>query len=91
MSVIFYHLFTGGDSIWGGGGGSICKTEITDFKLPIYFRIKVLDTEANKFFGINHLLFEAVLLTRCYIQNSLRSVIDSETNHIKAVNKSYFL
>ena len=56
--------------------------------LPIS-RQHVLDTEANKVYDRNHLLYDAVLLTRCYNQHALRPFIDSETNHkniIKELN-----
>ena len=39
--------------------------------------LRVLDTEANKFYDRNHQLYDAALLTRCYTQHAL----DSKTNH----------
>ena len=42
----------------------------------------ILDTEANKFYDRTNRLYDAALLTRCYIQHSLRLVIDSKINHI---------
>ena len=48
--------------------------------LPISV-LRVLDTEANKFYDRNHQLYDAALLTRCYTQHALRPLIDSETNH----------
>ena len=43
--------------------------------------LRILDTEANKFYDRNHQLYDAVLLTRCYTKHALRPFIDSETNH----------
>ena len=34
--------------------------------LPISV-LRILDTEANKFYNRNHQLYDAALLTRCYI------------------------
>ena len=48
--------------------------------LPISV-LRILDTEANKFYDRNHQLYDAALLTRCYTQYALRPFIDSETNH----------
>ena len=48
--------------------------------LPISV-LRILDTEANKFYDRNHQMYDAALLTRCYTQHSLRLFIDSETNH----------
>ena len=45
--------------------------------LPISV-LRILDTEANKFYDRNHQLYDAALLTRCYIQHALRPFIDSE-------------
>ena len=43
--------------------------------------LRILDTEANKFYDRNHQLYDAALLTRYYTQHALRPFIDSETNH----------
>ena len=43
--------------------------------------LRILDTEANKFYDRNHQLYDAALLTRCYTQPALRPFIDSEINH----------
>ena len=48
--------------------------------LPISV-LRILDTEAYKFYDRNHQLYNAALLTRCYTQHALRPFIDSETNH----------
>ena len=48
--------------------------------LPISV-LRILDTEANKFYDRNHKLYDAARLTRCYTQHALRPFIDSETNH----------
>ena len=53
--------------------------------LPISV-LRILDTEANKFYDRNHQLYDAARLTRCYTQHALRPFIDSETNH-----KRYFI
>ena len=60
--------------------------------LPISV-LRILDTEANKFYDRNHQLYDAALLTRCYTQHALRPFIDSEINHkrhfikIPSINK----
>ena len=41
-----------------------------------------LDIEANKFYYSAHQLYDAALLTRCYLQHALRQYIHSEINHI---------
>ena len=43
--------------------------------------LRVLETEANKFYDRNHTLYDAALLTTCYTQHAIRSFIDG-------VNKS---
>ena len=43
--------------------------------------LRILDTEAYKFYDRNHQLYDAALLTRCYTQHALRPFIDSETNY----------
>ena len=48
--------------------------------LPISV-LRILDTEANKFYDRNHQLYDAARLTRCYTQHALRPFIESETNH----------
>ena len=48
--------------------------------LPISV-LRILDTEANKFYDRNHQLYDAALLTRCYTQHALRPFVDYETNH----------
>ena len=50
--------------------------------LPIAV-LRSLDTEANRFYDINHQMYDAVLLTGCYTQHALRPFIDSESNHIR--------
>ena len=58
--------------------------------LPISV-LRILDTEANKFYDRNHQLHDAALLTRCYTQHALRPVIDSETNHKRHFIKIPFI
>ena len=48
--------------------------------LPISV-LRILDTEANKFYDRSNQLYDAALLTRGYIQHALRPYIDSEINH----------
>ena len=48
--------------------------------LPISV-LRILDTEANKFYDISNHLYDAALLTRGYTQHALRPYIDSEINH----------
>ena len=58
--------------------------------LPIS-ALRILDTEANKFYHRNHQFYNAALLTRCYIQHALRTFIDSETNHKRHFIKISFI
>ena len=58
--------------------------------LPISV-LRILDTEANKFYDRNHQLYDAALLTRCYIQHALRPFIDSEINHKRHFIKIPFI
>ena len=58
--------------------------------LPISV-LRILDTEANKFYDRNHQMYEAALLTRCYTQQALRPFIDSETNHKRHFIKIPFI
>ena len=44
--------------------------------------LRSLDTEAYRFYGRNHQMYDAALLTRCYTQHALRPFIDSVSNHI---------
>ena len=53
--------------------------------------LRVLDTEANKFYDRNHQLYDAALLTRCYTQHALRPFIDSEINHRRHFIKIPFI
>ena len=48
--------------------------------LPISV-LRILDTEANKFYDKSNQLYDAALLTRDYTQHALRPYIDSEINH----------
>ena len=56
--------------------------------LPISV-LRSLDTEANKFYDRTDRLY--ALLTRCYIQDSFRPVIDSKINHIRNFMKIPFI
>lgn len=58
--------------------------------LPISV-LRVLETEANKFYDRNHPLYDAALLTRCYTQHALRPFIDSEINHKRHFIKIPFI
>ena len=58
--------------------------------LPISV-LRILDTEANKFYDTNHQLYDAALLTRCYTQHALRPFIDSEINHKRHFIKIPFI
>ena len=53
--------------------------------------LRKLDEEANKCYDRKHDLYEAALLTRCYIQHALRPYIDSEINHIRHFIKIPFI
>ena len=56
-----------------------------------YIDKRFLDTEANKFYDRNHLLYDAARLTRCFTQHALRPFIDSETNHKRHFIKIPFI
>ena len=58
--------------------------------LPISV-LRILATEANKFYDRNHQLYDAALLTRCYTQHALLPFIDSETNHKRHLIKIPFI
>ena len=58
--------------------------------LPIS-ALRVLNTEANKFYDRNHQLSDAALLTRCYTQHALRPFMASETNHKRHFIKIPFI
>ena len=58
--------------------------------LPISV-LRILDTEANKFYDRIHQLYDAALLTRCYTQHALRPFIDSEINHKRHFIKIPFI
>ena len=53
--------------------------------------LRILETEANKFYDRNHQLYDAALLTRCYTQHALCPFIDSETNHKRHFIKIPFI
>ena len=52
---------------------------------------RILDIEANKFYDRSNQLYDAALLTRCYIQQALRPYIDSEINHKRHYIKVSFI
>ena len=58
--------------------------------LPISV-LRILDTEANKFYDRNTQIYDAAPLTRCYTQHALRPFIDSETNHRRHFIKIPFI
>ena len=58
--------------------------------LPISV-LRILNTEANKYYDRNHQLYDAALLTRCYTQHALHPFIDSETNHKRHFIKVPFI
>ena len=51
--------------------------------------LRILDTEANKFYDRNHQLYDVALQTRCY--TALRPFIDSETSHKRHFIKIPFI
>ena len=69
--------------------GRHCMLSIIS-SLPISV-LRILDTEANKFYDRNHQLYDAALLTRCYTQHALRPFIDSEINHKRHFIKIPFI
>ena len=58
--------------------------------LPISV-LRILDTEANKFYDRSNQLYDAALLTRGYTQHALRPYIDSEINHKRHYMKVSFI
>ena len=58
--------------------------------LPISV-LRDLDTEANKFYDSTHQLYNAALLTRCYIQHDPLPYIDSEINQKRHFIEIHFL
>ena len=58
--------------------------------LPIAV-LRSLDTEDNRFYGRNHQMYDAALLTRCYTQHALRKFIDSESNHVRHFINIHFI
>ena len=58
--------------------------------LPISV-LRILDTEANKFYDRSNRLDDTALLTRCYTQHALRPVIDSKINHVRHLIKILFI
>ena len=58
--------------------------------LPISV-LRILDTEANKFYDRSNQLYDAALLTRGYTQHALRLYIDSEINHKRHYIKVSFI
>ena len=53
--------------------------------------LRNLDIEANKLYDRAHRLYNAALLTQCYIQNALQPYITSEVNHIRYFIKIQFV
>ena len=57
--------------------------------------LRILDTEANRFYDRNHQMYDAALLSRCHMQHALRPLSNSETNHrrhfitIPFINKGF--
>ena len=43
--------------------------------------LRIVDTEANRFYDRNHHIYDAAFLTRYYTQHAFRPFIDSEANH----------
>ena len=58
--------------------------------LPISV-LRILDTEANKFYDRSNQLYDAALLTRGYTQHALRPYIDSKINHKRHYIKVSFI
>ena len=58
--------------------------------LPISV-VRILDTEANKFYDRSNQLYDAAPLTRGYTQHALLSYIDSEINHKRHYIKVSFI
>ena len=53
--------------------------------------LRILDTEANKFYDISNQLYDAALLIRGYTQHALCPYIDSEINHKRHYIKVSFM
>ena len=50
-----------------------------------------MDIEADRFYDRNHQTYKIALLTRCYTQHALLSLIDSEINHKRNFIKIPFI
>ena len=70
--------------------GPLEQYHCKDHSQPISV-LRILDTEANKFYDRNHQLYDAALLTRCYTQHALRPFINSEINHKRHFIKIPFI
>ena len=68
--------------------GNISKMPLSSLPISV---LRILDTEANKFYDRNHQLYDAALLTRCYTPHALRPFIDSEINHKRHFIKIPFI
>ena len=51
---------------------------LSSLPIPV---LHILDIEANRFYDMNHQMYEAALLTRCYTQHE-KSVVYSHSNEI---------
>ena len=51
---------------------------LSSLPIPV---LRNLDLEANKLYDRANKLYEAALLTRCYVQHFLSPYVDSEVNH----------
>ena len=68
------------------------KTAMFPFlcSLPIPV-LRILDIEANRFYGRNHQMCESALLTRCYTQHALCPFINAEINYQRHFIKIPFI
>ena len=58
--------------------------------LPISV-LRILDTEATKFYDSSNQLNDAALLTRCYTQHAIRLNIDSKTTYKRYLISFFFI
>ena len=58
--------------------------------LPILI-LRILDTEANRFYDRNHQMYGSALLTRCYTQHAFCPFINAEINHQRHFIKIPFI
>ena len=65
-----------------------CFLFLSSLPIPV---LHILDIEAYRFYDRNLQMYEAALLTRCYTQQAIHPLIDSEINHKRHFIKIPFI